>query len=128
MLAFMPGFGPLLAPIRAIFRAIAAVVETVFEGITKIVSNPLTLVATLAIAGLAFVYGVKLGHKLDGQQALAALRACDVRVALIETRHNLDVTTAIDLARQAGDDIAPLDVDINEACKRSASCRSRGKL
>jgi len=128
LLTFMPGIGVLFGPLGVVFQAIGAFIKTVFEGAVKIVSNPVTLVTSISLALVCLAYGIKLGFDLDGRRAAAAVAACNIRVEQIETKINRDVAIAVEEALRAEDSVPPLPDDITEACKRSASCRSRGAL
>ncbi len=62
-------FGPFGAVFGSIFAALVATATTLtkwfFNGVTVIVSNPVTLVAVAVAAALAFGGGVKLGKEYD---------------------------------------------------------------
>jgi hypothetical protein len=92
------------------------------------VSNPLTLVAAGTVSALAFLYGVHTGIDLDGRRAVAAVNACNLRVAEIELKLNREVDVGVETARKAEDSVGDLPDDLAEACKRSASCRTRNEL
>lgn len=128
LVSWFPATWPFAGAVSAVLGAVGAFISTVFNGLVKIVSNPMTLVASATVAVVAFGYGIKLGFDLDGRRAAAAVRACNVRVEQIETKLNRQVDEAVAEALSAEDSVPPLPDDISEACKRSASCRSRGKL
>lgn len=94
------------------------------------------LILLLAASGPVTYGYMKVHEAIVVSAAVKAERrqgvvACNVRVGEIERKHNEGVDQAADDAIAAADQIerTPDEMEALKAlCKRSASCRSRGKL
>ncbi len=62
---FSGAFGPVGAIIGAVLTFGLQIIKWFFEGVTVIVSNPVTLVTVSTVAGSAFLGGVKVGKEWD---------------------------------------------------------------
>ncbi|MGD9724529.1 MAG: hypothetical protein AB7U76_25090 [Pirellulales bacterium] len=80
-------------------------------------------------AGMRVREHIVVGAAVEGERK-AGLARCKADILALEAKHNAQVDEAAREAESAADtvDEAKTDAEIADLCKRSASCRDRGKL
>ena len=120
-LSWVPGFGAIPGIVSAVVGFVLGFVRRFFEGIEKILANPVTLVTFGSLAFVVFALGLKLGveftdHRYREAQADNARLLEERKVAHAQAE---DRAAAADRARKEAEAAASRAADAEAAASRA---------